>query len=544
MRSLLRRSLLALQRLVLRTQAGPLRPLWALCYAVAVRALARAVRRGEPATAVYVEGSLAERGAVYGLSDIDFSIVTPADPGAPGAARARIREKADRLARRLPGRLDELLYSRVFEQQELEDPEPVFVYGLNRERRDAPPKGLYFGARKSWDRVTLHERPGLYGPMSDWRLVSGPERRADDGRWGVNRRHMAAWLELQIWWRRAVLLARSPDSVGAAYLAVKLVAEPARIWLWLSQGERCESRVAALRRASALLPAEAEAFGEALELHRHLGRRPTVDVPRTLAALTRLSSLIAGRLLADVDDLGTTDVTLLGAKGELMLSQGGWEQQLSASAPKPLADWRALAWPRFPDESFVTLSGSPSDPAKLAACADIERGPFPTLLDDRLLVRPADAHVNRAHLRTIACPISDPVSFALCEGADTAHFAAAPGWSARDWAKRAAAEHATWLAANPTPLEADGETLGRMVSALRAALFLDSVGAGEPRLSLTVAATLDAFAASFGPAREAAESAAEAYADFAAGGHPPPGNLCRELERLVRGLPAYAVEAA
>lgn len=536
------RALLALQRLVVRTQAGPLRPLWALCYAVALRALVGAVRRGEPAVAVYVQGSLGARGAIYGLSDIDLSIVTPADAGAPGAARTRMRERAQHVARRLPGRLKELLFSRVYEQEDLDGPGPgpVFVYEPDRDPRGGPAQGLYFGPQYNWDRVALHERPGVYGPMSDWRLVAGPERRPPSRPWDVHRQRMAAWQELQIWWRRTVMLSTRPDAIGAAYMAVKLVAEPARIWLWLTEGERCDSRVEALRRARDRLPAEAEAFGEALDLHRRLPHRPAVDVARTLAALTRLSSLIAERLAHDVEALGTTPVSLLGAaQGDLMLVQGGWTAPLPASAPKPLADWRALAWPRYPDESFVILSGSPADPAKVAACSEVERGPFPTLVADGLLVRPSE-DVNRAHLRTLQCRISDPVSFALLDGAEVARFPCMPGWSPHDWARRATAEHTAWLASAGRPLETSGHVMGMLVSAVRAALFLESVEAGEPKLPLTIASTLEALALRSESERDTAEAVAEAYADFAASRRAPPATTFRELERVVRRLSPYA----
>jgi hypothetical protein len=551
------RALLAVQRLVLRTQAGPLRPLWMLWYAVTVRALVAAVRRGNSAITVYVKGSLGERGAVYGLSDIDFSIVTPADPGAPGAASTRLRERARRVARQLPGRLDELLYSHVYEPEDIGGlgSEPVFVYGLDSDSRDTPPKGLYFDSRSEsrgsvptnfraiWDRVYLHERPGVYGPMTDWRLVAGPERRPPHRAWDAHRRRMAAWLELQFWWRRTVTLAVRPDAMGAAYMAVKLVAEPARIWLWLTEGERCESRVDALRRARERLPSEAEAFEEALDLHRRLSRRPAVDVPRTLATLTRLSALIAERFAHDLDAMGRTPVSLLGAgQRDLMLAQGKWRGPLPASAPKPLADWRALVWPRFPDESFVTLSGSPADPAKVAACAEAEQGPYPTLIADGLLVRPT-VGVGRGHLRALQCRISDPVSFALLDGTEVAHFPCAPGWSARDWARRATAEHAAWLAWAGGSLETSGPVLAMLISAVRAALFLESVEVGEPQLPLTIAATLEALAVKSESQREVAESAAEGYADFAALGRAPSVPAVRGLERVVRRLTPYDLGA-
>jgi hypothetical protein len=541
--------LLALQRLVVRTQAGPLRPLWALLYAVTLRILAAAVRRADPAATVYVRGGLGERGAVYGLADFDLVIVTAAGIGSGGNASKRIRERLKRIAGRPPGRLEELINSRVYEQEDLDDfgADPVFVYGLDRDPRKAPPPGLYFGPRAAshgpgWDRVRLHERPGVYGPMSAWRLVAGPERRPPNRTWDVDRQRMASWLELQFWWRHSATLSLRPDAPSAPYMAVKLVAEPARVWLWLTEGERCDSRVEALRRAGQVLPAEAEAFEEALELHRSLPHRPPVDVARTLAALTRLSSLIADRLAHDVDALGTVPVSLLGAaQADLMLPQGGWEGALPASEPKPLADWRALAWARSPDETFVTLSGSPADPAKVAACAEVEEGPFPTLLADGLLVRPT-GRVYRAHLRTLHCRISDPVSFALREGAEVARFPSAPGWSPRDWARRATAEYAAWLASTGEQLETSGAVLGMLASAARAAVFLESVECCEPQLPLTIAATLEALAERSASNRQVAESAAEAYADFAGLGKVPPAAMVLELGHLVRRLAPYAGE--
>jgi hypothetical protein len=536
--------LLALQRLVVRTQAGPLRRLWASCYAVAVRALASALRRGERAATVYLRGSLTERGAVYGLSDIDLKIVTPGDPGAPpGTASARIRQRAKRVANRMPGRLEELLECHVFEQEHLaaRGAEPILVYGLDCDRRGAAARSVYFDGQGDWDRVALHARPGLFGPMSDWRLVSGEERRPELKYWDRDHQRLAAWLELQFWWWWTAAFAERPNAPGAAYTAVKLVAEPARICLWLSEGVRCESRVEALVQARDRLPAEAASFEEALDLHRHLAQRPTPDVARTLGALTKLSSLIAQCLVRDAEVAGLTPVSLRGAAdGDLMLAQGGWTGPVPASAPKPLADWRAVAWPRSPDETFVTLDGSPAEAAVLAACNDVERGPFPTLVSDGLLIRPTGDNSHRRHLRTVHCPISDPVSFALNDGASVAQFPSTPGWSARDWARRATAEHAAWLTTSGAPLEPSGETLGMLVSAVRAALFLASVESGNPRLPLTIAATLEALAEESESDRETAESAAEAYADFVANGGQPPAGTVRGLERVVRRLPAYA----
>jgi predicted nucleotidyltransferase len=542
----MQRGLLGLQRLVVRTQAGPLRPLWALCYRAAVRLLAALVRWREREATVYVRGSLAAEGAIYGLSDIDFSIVVRGDPDEPGAARRRLRRRARRLAGRLPGRLRELLYSRVYEDGDLDrrGGDPVFVYGLDGGAKGIADRSVYFAPEDDWDLVSLHERPGVYGPMGDWRRVAGAERRSREGRWDVDRRRMAAWLELQHWWSRTAMLCARPEAAGAAYMAVKLVAEPARLWLWLAEGEQCASRVEALRRGRERLRGEADAFEQALELHRRLPERPAIDLDATLGALTRLSSLIADHLARELEPLGTTAVALLGdAEDALMLAEGAWAGLPPASPPRPLVDWRALAWPQFPDEAFVTLAASPTDPAALASCADVAHGPYPTLVADGLLIRPTGAHTQRAHLRSVHCRISDPVSFALRDSASVARFPRAPGWSAEDWARRASAEHAAWLAARPS-VAASGDTLAMLISAARAALFLETARSVEPQLSLTVASTLRALGADSDSGRGAAEAAAEAYREFVERGQPPTPTAVGDLERVVRRMAPYRKEPA
>jgi hypothetical protein len=130
------------------------------------------------------------------------------------------------------------------------------------------------------------------------------------------------------------------------------------------------------------------------------------------------------------------------------------------------------------------------------------------------------------------------VSFALVAGERRASFPEVPGWCARDWARRALAEHRALLAA--LPLDEDSTALASPLNAARAALFHDSVEAGEPELPLTMAATVERLASLYPEARTAAEEAYDGYRAWRVDGRSPPRGVAAALHRLVRRLPGYA----
>jgi hypothetical protein len=205
----------------------------------------------------------------------------------------------------------------------------------------------------------------------------------------------------------------------------------------------------------------------------------------------------------------------------------------------PLADWRAIVDPGLPDETFAPVAGDATDPGVLSRVALVlTKGPYPTLSADGLLLRPY--HGGRARLRAVQCATTDPVSFALIDGAATAAFPNATGWSARDTARRGVAEHAAWLATHPVPAEPSGHHLGRLITAARAALFLQSVEAGAPQLPLTGAATARALAERVEGARGVAEAAWDAHMTFAVDWVAPDRATVGALDDLVRGLSPYA----
>jgi hypothetical protein len=243
--------------------------------------------------------------------------------------------------------------------------------------------------------------------------------------------------------------------------------------------------------------------------------------------LVRLSQRIAARLGEEVAPSGVTRVELLGA----------------GAAPLPLADWRAVVWSSLPDETFVPVPGDPADAAAIRCALAPEIGPYNVLATDSLLVLPATNRDNR--LRGVQCDITDPVSFAVCAGRETAFFPNVAGWSARDWARRAVAEHRAWLddqrdGAELTIREwsyrearrapAGLRALGRLLTAARAALFLESLDANAPVLPLTAAVTARLL------------DADDVYAEYAtarADGRAPEPDATAALREAVFHLPAY-----
>ncbi len=527
-----------LRRAMLRSGRGPLGRLWSAAYRLTARAVAAYLRRGHPGSAAFARGSLAEGDPLYGVSDIDLVVVVPTRPGRPGEAREAVRRRFERLCAAIPP-LRLLVYVAVYEEADLRRAvagSPCLC---------PPEAGGEAGAPPRIDPAEIAIRPGIEGPLRDWRRISGrgplpaaPELSRDQLR-------VAAWLEVQYWWRYAIGACASPPGPRLPYLCFKLVSEPIRVMLSLISGERFTDRRAALQRAIRLFPEEDEALHFALDLHARLHRSPAAPLDEALGHLLSLTSRIAAGLAEEVAPAGATEVELVGGGADELVTGARARDPLRALLGRepellPLADWRSLARPALPDESFAPVPGSPADPAALGAAALAGRsGPYPALSEDGLLVLATAALPGRARLRAVQCPLTDPVSFALLEGRGTARFANVAGWSARDTAERAVEAHRDALGA----AEAGGAgAIALLLTAARAGLLHDSVEAGAPRLTLTaasVAAELDARAG-----QGDAAAALGAYAEARAGGEEPARSLVDRLRDRVLELPAYAVSAA
>jgi hypothetical protein len=405
--------------------------LWRFLYGATTRAIAWWLLRPFPGSSVYLRAGLARGDVVYGLSDLDLALVVP--------DRDAVMARRERLFRRFP-LLRRLVHAAVYEEGQLEtavsaSPLPTCPLDLV----------LYSGPSRLVDSALLGVRFAPRGPASDWRLVRGPDRRPAAHPPDRQQLRVAAWLELQFWWRQAFLACAAPRGLWRSYLCLKLVAEPLRILLWLEDGLDLRTRADVLERARELVPEESEAIERAQLLRSTLADDGDAPLAAYLPVLVRLSERIAATLAEEVAGAGTTEVRLVGGDGD----------------EQPLVDWRAVVWPDHPVETFRVVRGDPGDPAALASAAR-HAGSYRALRAGRLLVLPSLDVPAGVALRAVQCELTDPVSFALVDGRRVARFPNVAGWSARAWAERAVREH--------------GDA--------RAVHFLRTLDAGAPELQL------------------------------------------------------------
>lgn len=521
-----------LRRFVLATQDGPLRIVWRLSYAAVARAYVAYLRRGHRGSAGYLIGGVGSRDAVYGNSDVDPVVVLPGDPDIE--TLTRVRERWKNLVERVPAaRLmldDPQVYSEALLRR---GGDSMLTLGLDESEEPLGAPGWVGPVHR------LLVRPGLEGPSARWRRVAGPDLRPPPPRRDRQDQRIAAWLELQRWWREAFPLCALPGHPLAADVCVKMVAEPARVWLWLVHGERPGGRAAAIQRAAERIPAEATALRRIAELRERPHASGPAPVAEALRLLIVLSEAIAGAIAEETAGAELVDVQLDGAKDPLVLPKGGLGAHPGrdpadaalvgeVSELLPLCDWPALVAPEVPDGAVAPLAADAGDPAVLGAAARLGMsGAYPVMRCGALIVMPS-AGWTRALLRAPSSPLTDPVTFALLSGETVARFPELRGWAARDWAARAVAEH---RARREQQLASGGGVaLGHAITEARATLFLESTEAGQPRLALNVAATLRALS-DRGVPEGLLEEAARAHSEFAADGTEPEQRVIDALLR-------------
>jgi hypothetical protein len=524
---------MALQPLVLRSGRGPLWRVWAVAHWLAIALVGAWVA---PPTLghevdVYLKGGFGLGQPIYGVSDIDMIIVLAHDPGRPAAQRAAAARRWRRLCAVLPP-LIKLFQLWIYEDTELRELQDntYLTFGLRAAGGGAAAPAAFLGSRPPHDDMRLLDHPGLYGVGGDWRGLRAPRRPVHPVS-DPAARTILAWLELRFVWGHAFNTAVRPNVASAAYTCQKLVAEPARIWLWLCHAEQLFDREAVLSRALDVLPEEEAALRFAVELGRNLARAPEPPLTDVLPFLVRMSTRIAEYLSHATGVAGMTEVELVwGDEHELLVDPADRRRIVvlaeSAEEPRlvPLADWRACAIPAPLDEALAIVPGEPSNPARVAELARANgAGAFAVLSTGRLLIAPVEAVGERGRLRGIECATSDPVSHALMRGQAKASFPRVDGWSAGDWSARAVAEQRAHLelggAASGLPpwvsVSADHcvTEVSALFSAARAALFADSLKTQRPELLVTAAAVAERLA----DCRPGARTAVDwAYGELAA----------------------------
>jgi hypothetical protein len=481
------RVVLGAQRLVLGSSRTPLRHVWSLAYRVLARGVIAVLIRGEPGAAVYARGSFGGSEFVPGLSDVDLAIIV-----AGKDAAERVRRRWVRLARALPPVGLVVDIPRVYAQDALRELAGTSTLTYAGAAYTDPPR--------TRDAVRMLERPELDGATAAWRPLRGPDRRPATAPRDAQAQRVAAWLELVYWWRWAFSACAGAPGPRLAAQCVKLVAEPGRIWLVLRHGERTATREEALALLLRRLPEEEAALLSVIALQQDLARAPEPPLADILPVLIGLSKRIAAVLCEQLAEAPVTEVALAGDAAAL-----------------PLADWRALVCPPAADERLLPIAGDVADPGVLGSAALAhETGPYPVLRTGELLLLPG-VQWMRTRMRSVQCAATDPVSFALLDGARTARFPAVAGWSIHDAARRAVTEHAARLRAAPGDF-------GALLTAARAGLLEQSLRRGAPELALTAADAV---------ARLPGDAGAEALHHHRAGTPPPPAVVAALRERVL-----------
>ncbi len=494
-----------------------------LLYEALARALGAYLARGMRGSA-YARGSVAARDVVPGLSDVDLLLVVDGDP-------RPARERWERLRRALPP-IGDLARVAVYERETVQERAAATGLTHGLEETDGARRALYYGPHPPEQDDPLHHRPGLWGVGRDWRLLHGPERRPSPGPPDPHQRRMMAWLEVQSCWRHVFRAAG--DELAPAYrryLLPKLVADLAAVWLAVDRGEKARGRADALQGVAAFIPDEADRL--ALASEQLDPRAAPVGDPLTifLPSLVGITELVADRIRADLAAADAVGVRLIGGEPSGLVVAG--------DAPRdrllPLSDWLSVVLGARPDPSFA-LSGDPCDADALRA-AVTDRGPYRALHGSGLLVLPSDW--PRGIFRAVQFAGTDPVSFALLDGAKAAHFPDVPGWSARDWARRGVAEHAAWLAPGNVSVSSDGQALGMLLTAARVALFADSLVTREPFLPLAAADTAERLAAEDPSAAGMLEQAIGEYRAWRLESQLPDRATVDALAQVVVARPSY-----
>lgn len=531
-----------MQLFILRTGQGPLGVVWAFAYRLWARLFLFQLLRGEREVSAYRRAP--GDSFIPGLSDVDLMVVVARDGGPSGSTVERIRRRARRLRlsslhRRVPI-IDDPLVLAESELRELAGRSALTV-GRSDDASEPEPR---VGDGAPVDAVRMLIRPGLISSFERWERLSGADRLPREPIRDAQQRRIAAWFDLQFWWGVLPRPFIAPAGPRPADVCIKCVAEAIRIWSALAPGATVPTRVDALACGLELFPEEEPALRQILELRRTLTRGP--DPMQALEAavplFVRLSRRIAATIDADLQGASGNEVRLLaGGSEELVLAGGPWKPNPllpGGRSPRilPLADWRGVACPAGPDDAFAVLSADITDPYAHLAAAALNQGPYPTLCDERLLIRPSTGFV-RSRLRSVECPATDPVSFALISRQTAAFFPEVPGWAAGDVAHRAVAEHRVWL---QPPRGAPGaRDLGMLISAARAGLFLQSIRDGQPELPLTLSATARMLAARSSALGAIADEALHHYRIAVHNRAGAPRAQTEAMRELVRALPAY-----
>jgi len=289
------------QYLVVRTSFFPLVHLYGAAYALSVKVATLLLKRVDGVAAIYLRRGVAKGEAVYGLSDIDLSVIVEDDDGERRGAKEKVRAVYDRLARVIPlfddGEVELGVYSVAEFSRLYED------YGFNKYR--------FHEGRHTWRLLFGRDVvKGLPQPDElDLRRAGGEE--------------------LKKWWGLVGLDlfdGANRRSFERRYLWYKAIAEASRVYLHVCHGVMVYRREEALDRVrSHLPPSESRLVDRVRGYLRHLAAGE--DVPRE--EMMRLFVSLAATSFREIDrgaSAGRDGVTVVARvpdPGDLALNGAG-----------------------------------------------------------------------------------------------------------------------------------------------------------------------------------------------------------------------------
>jgi len=261
------------QYLVIRTRFFPLTHLYRAAYALSVRLATVLLRRVDGVVAIYLRRGMAKGEAVYGLSDIDLSVIVEDDDRERGVAKEKVRAVYDRLARFIPlfgdGDMELGIYTVAEFSRLYED------YGFHKYR--------------------IHEG------RHTWRLLFGRDVAGSLPQPTETDLRRAAVEELKKWWSLVSLDlfdGERPRAFESRYLWYKAIAEASRVYLHVCCGVTVRGREEALDRVGGCLsPSESRLVDRVRGYLRHLAAGE--DIPRE--ELMRLFVSLAAASFREVD---------------------------------------------------------------------------------------------------------------------------------------------------------------------------------------------------------------------------------------------------
>ncbi len=252
----------SIQRIVVNTSFFPFTHLYQKIYDLSIAVAVLLLKRAEGVAAIYLRRGVGQGEIVYGLSDIDLSVILndQDEDEEASSVKEKVRVIYNRLSHLIPlfgGADSELGVYSVSEFLELHDDYDFHRYRLNRGKYKWK---LLFG------RDIVKTLPEL--PDSELRLP--------------------ATEELKVWWEFLVVeFARSFPSPGfkKKYLWYKAISEAARVYLFACCGKNSQNRESALNEVKNYLPDETRRHIDVIKDYRTNLNSPEDLLPDELIKL-------------------------------------------------------------------------------------------------------------------------------------------------------------------------------------------------------------------------------------------------------------------